>query len=76
MDHDLEMQRYLFDLAGFLVIPGVLGQGELDELNRLIDAQRLPPSSTCVQGQRQHCPPTHMKPPSHHPLPQARVRAY
>ncbi len=43
MDRDLEMQRYLFDLAGFLVIPGVLGQGELDEMNRLIDAQRLPP---------------------------------
>ena len=43
MAHDLEMQRYLFDLAGFLVIPDVLGQAELDELNRLIDAQALPP---------------------------------
>ena len=43
MDHDLEMQRYLFDLAGFLVIPDVLGRDELDELNRLIDAQSLPP---------------------------------
>jgi hypothetical protein len=43
MNDDLEMQRYLFDLAGFLVIPDVLDPAELDELNRLTDAQRLPP---------------------------------
>ena len=43
MDHDLEMRRYLFDLAGYLVIPDLLGRAEVDELNRLIDAQGLPP---------------------------------
>lgn len=43
MDHDLEMHRYLFDLAGFMVIPDVLGRAEIDELNGLIDAQELPP---------------------------------
>ena len=32
MDHDLEMQRYLFDLAGYMVIPDVLGKTEIDEL--------------------------------------------
>ena len=42
MTDDLEMQRYLFDLAGFMVVPDVLGQAELAELNRLIDAQELP----------------------------------
>ena len=43
MDHDLEMQRYLFDLAGFMVISDILSQAEIDELNGLIDAQQLPP---------------------------------
>ena len=43
MDHDLEMQRYLFDLAGFMVIPDILSQAEIDELKGLIDAQQLPP---------------------------------
>ncbi len=43
MNDDLDMQRYLFDLAGFMVIPNVLDQAGIDELNRLIDAQALPP---------------------------------
>jgi len=37
-----EMQQYLFDLQGYLVIPDVLGAAEVAELNRLIDAQGLP----------------------------------
>src|SRR5882762_1525686 len=37
-----ELQQYLFDLQGYLVIPNVLGAAEVAELNRLIDAQRLP----------------------------------
>src|SRR5437879_8555086 len=36
-----ELQQYLFDLQGYLVIHNVLGAAELAELNRLIDAQRL-----------------------------------
>ncbi len=37
-----ELQQYLFDLQGYLVINNVLGAVEVAELNRLIDAQRLP----------------------------------
>lgn len=36
-----ERQRYLFDLQGFLVIPGVLTSGELSELNEFLDAYDL-----------------------------------
>ena len=39
---DLELQQYLFDLQGYLVIHDALGAAEVAELNRLIDAQRLP----------------------------------
>ena len=39
---DQELQQYLFDLHGYLVIHSVLGAAEVAELNRLIDAQRLP----------------------------------
>jgi ectoine hydroxylase-related dioxygenase (phytanoyl-CoA dioxygenase family) len=39
---DQELQQYLFDLQGYLVIHNVLGAAEVAELNRLIDAQRLP----------------------------------
>jgi Phytanoyl-CoA dioxygenase (PhyH) len=39
---DQELQQYLFDLQGYLVIHNVLGPAEVAELNRLIDAQRLP----------------------------------
>src|SRR5262245_29419967 len=37
-----ELQQYLFDLQGYLVIRDVLGSAEVADLNRLIDAQRLP----------------------------------
>src|SRR5262249_16250460 len=37
-----ELQQYLFDLQGYLVIPDVLDAAQLAELNRLIDAQGLP----------------------------------
>ena len=36
-----EVQRYLFDLRGYLIIPDVLSPAEVAELNRLIDAQGL-----------------------------------
>src|SRR5215510_16582986 len=39
---DLELQQYLFDLQGYLVIHNALDAAEVAELNRLIDAQRLP----------------------------------
>jgi hypothetical protein len=39
---DRELQQYLFDLQGYLVIHNVLSSSEVAELNRLIDAQRLP----------------------------------
>src|SRR3989442_4028137 len=39
---DQELQQYLFDLQGYLVLHNVLGAAEVAELNRLIDAQRLP----------------------------------
>ena len=39
---DRELQQYLFDLQGYLVIPDVLGAAEVAELNRLIDGRRLP----------------------------------
>ena len=42
---DLEMQQYLFDLQGFLVIENALSADEVATLNRLIDEQNLPPPS-------------------------------
>src|SRR5215470_5731727 len=39
---DRELQQYLFDLHGYLVLHNVLEATEVAELNRLIDAQRLP----------------------------------
>ena len=41
--NDLEMQQYLFDLQGFLVIENALSADEVATLNRLIDEQNLPP---------------------------------
>lgn len=38
-----DVERYLFDLQGFLVIDNVLSVEELDELNRVIDEQNYPP---------------------------------
>jgi hypothetical protein len=42
MSRSSEENRYLFDLQGYLVIPGMLSTREVDELNRVID--RLPDS--------------------------------
>lgn len=39
---DRELQQYLFDLQGYLVIENVLDAAEVAELNQLIDAQQLP----------------------------------
>ncbi len=41
--YDLEMQQYLFDLNGYLVIENALSADEVADLNRLIDEQNLPP---------------------------------
>ena len=40
---DLELQQYLFDLQGYLVIEDALSPEEVEALNQLIDAQNLPP---------------------------------
>ena len=40
---DLEIQKYLFDLQGYLVIENALSSDEVAELNELFDAQQLPP---------------------------------
>ncbi|NJN83058.1 MAG: phytanoyl-CoA dioxygenase family protein [Caldilineaceae bacterium] len=37
-----EVERYLFDLHGYLILDDVLSAQEVAELNRLIDAQQLP----------------------------------
>jgi hypothetical protein len=39
---DRDLQQYLFDLHGYLVIRDVLKPAEVAELNRLIDARQLP----------------------------------
>ena len=41
--NDHEMQQYLFDLNGYLVIEDALSPEEVATLNQLIDAQNLPP---------------------------------
>lgn len=40
--NDLELQQYLFDLQGYLVIENALSPEEVATLNRLIDEQNLP----------------------------------
>ena len=40
--NDLELQQYLFDVQGYLVIENVLSPEELAALNQLIDQQDLP----------------------------------
>ena len=39
---DLELQQYLFDLQGYLVIENILTPTEVVTLNQLIDQQNLP----------------------------------
>ncbi len=41
--NDLELQQYLFDVQGYLVIEDALNSEEVAALNRLIDKQNLPP---------------------------------
>ena len=41
--NDLQLQQYLFDLNGYLVIENALSADEVAALNRLIDDQNLPP---------------------------------
>jgi hypothetical protein len=48
---DRELQQYLFDLQGDLVIHNVLGAAEVADLNRLIDAQRPSPRETGLASQ-------------------------
>ena len=45
-------ERYLFDLQGFLVLPGVLSGGEVQALNALIDERNLPEPGEEVPSQR------------------------
>ncbi len=40
--NDLEMQQYLFDLQGYLVIENALTPAEVVDLNTLLDQQNLP----------------------------------
>ena len=42
---DLELQQYLFDLNGYLIIEDALSPAEVAALNASIDAQGLPPPS-------------------------------
>ena len=42
MDEATELQQYLFDLRGYLVLEDVLDRYEVAELNALIDKQDLP----------------------------------
>ncbi|RIK36477.1 MAG: mitomycin antibiotics/polyketide fumonisin biosynthesis protein [Chloroflexi bacterium] len=37
-----EVERYLFDLQGYLILEDVLTQDQVAELNRLVDVQNLP----------------------------------
>ncbi|MCB0086762.1 MAG: hypothetical protein KDE54_02530, partial [Caldilineaceae bacterium] len=36
-----EVAHYKFDVQGYLILPDVLNQDEVAELNRLVDAQNL-----------------------------------
>ena len=40
--NDLQLQQYLFDVQGYLVIENVLSPEELKALNQSIDQQDLP----------------------------------
>ena len=41
--NDLELQQYLFDLQGYLVIENALSPKAVARLNHIIDEQNLPP---------------------------------
>jgi Phytanoyl-CoA dioxygenase (PhyH) len=44
-------QRYLFDLRGYLVVPGVLAADTVAGLNKVIDEQELPPPGETFNDQ-------------------------
>jgi hypothetical protein len=46
------LDRYRFDLAGYLLIPDVLGRKTVDGLRRVIDAQGLPAADHTLARQR------------------------
>lgn len=47
-----DTQRYLFDLQGYVVLEGVLTPEEVEHLNRVWNAQDLPPAGDSIQSQR------------------------
>ena len=42
MNEDLELQQYLFDLQGYVVIENALDEDELNALNALLDEREIP----------------------------------
>lgn len=48
---DLDEALFLFDLRGYVVLPGVLAPEEVAELNRLMDARHLPPPGPSLDSQ-------------------------
>jgi hypothetical protein len=46
---DRELQQYLFDLQGYLVLDKVLDEAELATLNQLIEAQQLPSPKDAIR---------------------------
>ncbi len=46
------LDRYRFDLAGYLLLPDVLPERTVARLRRVIDAQGLPPADDTITGQR------------------------
>jgi hypothetical protein len=47
-----DAQRYLFDLYGYVVLPRILSADEVSHLNRVWEAQGLPPAGDTIQSQR------------------------
>lgn len=47
-----EEQRYLFDLQGYLVLPGVLTPDEVSQLNAIYEQQAIPPPDLSIESQR------------------------
>ena len=59
--NDYEMEQYLFDLRGYLVIEDVLSEEEIRVLNELIDRQELPDPAEQIRfgsaaGSQPECP--------------------
>lgn len=47
-----EIERYKFDLQGYLILENVLAQNEVAELNQILDAQQLPDPGLDTRGAR------------------------